>query len=341
MQSQTVSSGVGVGHGAYGGVVDGRDKTIVVVLLEVHVHNASGPHVGHLVGEEGRDIGEFSRLDGVAAVLGEEDGNCEVGELLEIGSLVLISAGEVVGRGDSGLGVVVRRVSDWNGTVSPVLHVLLHVSDGSLDERSGVSVGRVCDDLVSGKKSKHVVVLLHHVDHRRVSLVQGLRPLRVRGRDRQFRLRKIRNHIDARVLQERHAVAVVSVGIQSIHSDDIGVQLPQVRNVSFAGGLVGQRIDKRRVGGQSSVGLVGHSSNIELGSVVRVKEFVSNNFDGWEVGGGLGHSGHGAKEGADRFPREDHDCNKRIFKFVRNVQIFSGAAIFVYLYVPFSCACQA
>lgn len=54
------------------GVAAHGDEAIVVVCFEVHVDDAAAPDVVHLRAEEDGDVSEFARLDGVAAVFGEE-----------------------------------------------------------------------------------------------------------------------------------------------------------------------------------------------------------------------------------------------------------------------------
>lgn len=60
------------------GAVDG-DKSVLIGLLRVLVDQTAGKH-GHLVAVQNRDVGESTRLDVVATVLGEEDGDVRVGE---------------------------------------------------------------------------------------------------------------------------------------------------------------------------------------------------------------------------------------------------------------------
>lgn len=209
---------------------------------------------------------------------------------IEVGLDVVVTAGKVVCRWDSGVGVIVGRVTNRNISVPLVGDVCLHVSDGGLDEWSSVGVGRVGDDLVTGEESQHVIVLLHLVNDGGVSLVQLQVPLWTRSGDGEGWLRQIGDDVDVVFLEQLHASAVIGFGVQSVDTKNVCVELGQVWKISLTAALVGQWIDEGVVFLATDIGLVGDTPDVELGTVVRVKELVTNDINGWEAAAAVGRN---------------------------------------------------
>ncbi|KAH3661586.1 hypothetical protein OGAPHI_006434 [Ogataea philodendri] len=230
--------------------VDGN-QTVVVLLLEVHVHDTTRPDICHFIGVQSLNLGELSWSVSVTTVLGEEGWDGEVGELLssvlvtraaetrvttplvhvdtvEISLDVIVTTSEEVCGWDSGLGVIIGGVTNRNVSVSTVLHVLFHISDGSFNEWGSIGVGRVGDHLITGKETEDIVVLVEHVNDRGVSLVQVHGPGRTGGLDGLFRSGKIRDHVNSGILEQLHTSIVVSRGVDSIDSDDVDSEVLEV-----------------------------------------------------------------------------------------------------------------
>lgn len=263
---------VEVVQGGDGVVRVDRHQTVVVLLFKVHVDNSTGPDIGHLAGVDGTDFLELSWLDSVTTVLGEEDWNAQLRVLLgdgqvtgllerrgaapfvhvdteEVGSLVLVTASKVVSQVDSDVGVIVGRVTDRNRSVLLLLDVGLGVSDGSLNVGGSVSVGNLVGDFVTGKETQDVGVVVESVDDGGVSLQQLDVPLRVGSVDRGVRLGQVSNDVDSGVIQHLHTFSVVQGGVQGVHSDDVCVQLLQVRDISLTSFDVAQWVDEASRGG--------------------------------------------------------------------------------------------
>lgn len=288
--------------------VDG-DQTVVVSFLEVHVNDTTGPDVSHVLTVQGLDLGEFSWGDLVTAVLGEEQWDGQVSELLgsvlvtglgvsgvtapfvhvntvEVSSLAVVTAGEVVGDSDSGVGVVVRGVTHWDFSVVLLLDVSLGVSDSSLDESGGVGVGCIVGDLVTCEEPQNVGVVGEHVDNGLVTVEDFQVPGRRLSVDGDLWGGQVGDDVDTGVVQSVHTLAVVQRGVNGVDTDNVSVQLLQVRDVSGTSVVVGQWVvDGLATGDVSGVGLVGDTLHVELRTVVRKEELVTNNLNGRQVFG--------------------------------------------------------
>jgi len=77
---------------------------------------------------------------------------------------------------------------------------------------------------------------------------------------------------------------VIQRCVQSVNTKDVGVQLLQVRNVSLTGLNVSQGVHELLgVGSVLGVSLVGDTSHQELGAIVGVEEFVTDDFNGRQI----------------------------------------------------------
>lgn len=141
-----------------GAVVVDLDETVVVLLLGVFVNETAGEGLGHFLAVEGLHFGEVAGLDFVAAVLGEEDGDRGVGEVLGEDIVAALSVGRVaaprvgVEAEEVRLGIgVVRahevvegvhedrtdissRVPNRNAAVKVLCDVILHVTLNCLEK---------------------------------------------------------------------------------------------------------------------------------------------------------------------------------------------------------------
>lgn len=293
------------------------NKTVVISLLEVHVDNTTGPCVGHLARVDRADLLELSWLHLVTTVFREENWNAQVlvvlGEVLvarifpgrrtaprvhvdteKVCSFVLRATGKVVSKLHSDGNVVVGRVTHGDRSVVLLLEVGLSVSNGGLHvSRSNGVVGLV-GNLVTGKETQDVGVVVESVHDGGVSLQQLGVPRRAVSVDGVLWLGQVGNDIDTGIVQRLHTLGVVLGGVQGVHSDDVGVQVLQVRNVSLTSVWVGQWVDVT-IGGSEvdSVLLVGNASHQELGAIIGEVELVAYNFDLRQGGRGRakGHCG--------------------------------------------------
>lgn len=135
-----------------GAVVVELDETVVVCLLGPFVDETAGEGLGHFRAVEGFHFGEDAGLDFVAAVLGEEDGDGGVGEVLgedveaalgvgglaaprvgveaeevRAGVLVVLADEVVEGVHEDGTDIG-SRVPNRNGAVKVLCDVILHVT---------------------------------------------------------------------------------------------------------------------------------------------------------------------------------------------------------------------
>ena len=239
--------------------------TELVLLLEVHVNNAAGPDTSHLLAVERTNLGELARTRSVATVLGEEDGDIVLLEILslhvetrfgeggvatprvdvvtpEVNSILGVAAVEVVGHVLTDISIVVGSISHTNLAVLLALDVGLGITDSRLDESAGDCVVWLVGDLVTGKKAQCVVVFHQLINDAGVALIELYGPSWVVTVDGEPRLREIGYDIDSSICKRLHAVLVVLCGIDGIHTNSVGVEFLEVLNVTLARSGVGQRI---------------------------------------------------------------------------------------------------
>jgi hypothetical protein len=162
------------------------EHTIVVTLLEIHVHDSSRPNTSHLVAIESSNFGEWTWLNVVATILSEESWDAVLLEFLgisaprvdvispEIDGLLRLSAVKVVLQFDANILVIVGGISNTNLTVTLCLDVCLGITNSSLDESTGVCVGWNIGNLVTSKETHNIVILLESIDNTGVGLECGL-----------------------------------------------------------------------------------------------------------------------------------------------------------------------
>lgn len=295
-------------------------QSVVVGLLEVHVHDTTGPDVGHVRTVDGLDLLERSWLHLVTSVLGEEDGDAQVLVLRgdvgvagllerrltapfvhvdteEVCSDRRVAAGKVVGQVDTDGNVVVGGVADRNASVVHLLDVGLGVTNGGLDVGRGGGVVDLVGDLVTSKETQDVGVVGELVDDSGVSGEQVDVPLGVVSVDGLVWLRQVGNDIDAGVGQCVHTLGVVERRVQCVHSDDVGLQLLHVGDVSGAHREVAQGVHERRAAGHvHGVLLVRDTLHQELRAIVGVVELVTQDLDRRKIGGGYGCNGGSCRE---------------------------------------------
>lgn len=239
-------------------ILDDKEPTVVICFLEVHVHDSSTDNRSHLVTIKCLDLGEHSWLNLVAAVLGEEDWDVEALELLddliiagfsvrgvtaprvdvvspEVNGFLFLIAVEVGGHVFADLSVVVGCIADTHWTVFLILDVGLHITDGSLNESTGIGVGAVVGDLVTGKETNDIRVLGHLVNDGGVAGIQDIIPLGVIADDGSAGLRKVGHNVDASILEQLHTLLVVLLGVDSVHTDGVGLQLLHQGDITLAG----------------------------------------------------------------------------------------------------------
>ena len=239
--------------------------TIVIILLEVHVHNATAENWSHLVTIDGLNFGEFTGLNIVASVLGKEQGDVEVFELLdngfiarflvgrvtapgidvitpEINGFFGLSAVEVVSHVFADIGIIIGGISDTHGAVILLLDVGLHITNSSLDIGAGFGVGLVVGDFVTGKETDDIGVGSEFVDNGGVAFIEIIVPLGVVTVDGGCRLSQIGNNVDASIVKEFHTLLVILLRVDGIDTDGVGVEFLQERDITFAGLDVGERV---------------------------------------------------------------------------------------------------
>ena len=280
------------------GVIAGDlDETIIVLLLEVHVDDATREDIGHLVRVKSLGFLEDTALStagGVATVLGEEDGDGVVAEEVNlilvsgtldgvlaaplvdvitpvVDGLVLVTAVEVVGDLGTNLGVVVGGIANTHPALDVLLDVVLGVTDSSLDVSRSVGVGGIVGDLVTGEETDDVGVLAHLIDDIGVALEEGGIPPGVVAVDGEGGLGQIADNVDAGVVEKLHASGVILGGIDGVGTDGIGAGGLHDGNITLAGLRVGEGIEEFTSGclaaSASGVLLVGNTLDVELGAV--------------------------------------------------------------------------
>lgn len=290
----------GVEIGKLGGLstlVD-LDQTIVVLLLVVHVDDTAAEDTGHVVGVEGSGLLEntLGSTVVVATILSEEDGDGVLLEELDllvvarilhvaltapgvdvvtpvVDALAIITAVEVLGNLITDILVIVGGIANTQPTLLGILDVLLGITDGSLDESRGGSVGLVVGDLVTGEETDDVGVLGELVDDGSVALVEVSVPGRVVAVDGQAGLGKIGDDVDASSVEELHAGTVVGGGIDGVGSDGVGTEFREEGNISLASSSIGERVSvgsgqvASRTSG-SSLLLVSNTLHVKLSTVL-------------------------------------------------------------------------
>lgn len=239
--------------------------TVVVGLLEVHVHNTTGPDLGHSIAIQGLHLGELAGRDLVATVLGEEDRDGIIGELFgtslvfgfsvrgittprvnvvspEVNSVIGVSAVEVVSHVRTNSGHIGGSISNTHRAVALLLDVLLGVTNSSLDESAGVGSGDGVGNLISSEETNSVVVLGKFIDNTGVSGKEIGLPRRIASIDRLIGVGQIGDHVNTSGRQELHTRRVVSRSVDGIGTDDVGTQLRHDRNITRTGGGIGERV---------------------------------------------------------------------------------------------------
>jgi len=266
--------------------------------LVVHVNDSTRPDVRHLATVQRFDFTKLARLNQIASILSEEDGDTVVGIFgsTDVVARLLESAGtaprvdvvspkvhtlargvavEVLGQVETDVGIVIGGVSNGNGPVILLLDVGLHVTDGSLNISGSGGVVGLVGDLISSEEPENVAVALEGVNHGRVASVNGVIPLRRVTVDRRLRLGKIADDIDACILQQLHARGVVRFRVDGVHTDGVGPQLLEQRNIPLTSSFVGEGVfvERRRIG---ALLLVGNTLHVELGSISFVEELCAS-----------------------------------------------------------------
>jgi hypothetical protein len=266
-----------------------------------HVDNTTGPDTSHLGAVESTNLGELAGTGSVATVLGEEDRDVVVLELLgadvearllegrvtaprvdvvtpEVDGLLALSTVEEAGEVLTNVSIVVGSISNTDGTVVLGLDVSLGVADCSLDESAGQRVVRLVGHLVTGKETESVVVLHQLIDDVGVTGEEGSGPLRLLTVDRVARLGQVSNDVDASISESVHAVLVVLLGVDGIDTNCVGLELLEVLDVALAGGAVGKGVGDVKTLGVGGCGvavyflLIGDTLHEELLAAVLVEE---------------------------------------------------------------------
>lgn len=182
--------------------MEGERVTVIIIRLEVHIHNTTGPNIVHLLPKQRLDLRELPRLDLITSILGEEHRDGVIPKLFrplikpglgitrlpapgvdvispEVDTLVLTPTVKVIRHIVPNVGVIVSRIPNTNGPVSLALDVGFRIPDGGFDEGAGIRGSDVIRDFVAGEKAQCVVVLDELVYDVRVARVQAGFPGRV------------------------------------------------------------------------------------------------------------------------------------------------------------------
>lgn len=183
-------------------------------------------------------------------------------------------------------GVAVEIVSDLSTDIRSIsssvsdtlvvalgLDVRLGVTDSSLNEGAGFSVGVVVGDFVSGEETDHVGVVGESVNNSGVALVEGNLPGRISAVDRVSRGTKIDNHVDVGVSECVDTAGVVVGRVNTVNTNGVCIDGSQVGDITLARGQVGERVDKA-VGAGGRL-LVGDTFDEELSTIGLVEELAS------------------------------------------------------------------
>lgn len=233
--------------------------------MEVHVHNATRPHLGHGIPVEGRHLGELPRLDFIAAIFGEEHGDGVVAELFgarliarvsiagvaaprvdvvspEIDGLVVVFAVKVVGHVVPDIRHIRGGISHAHRAIPFLLDVGLHVANSGLDVRTGVRGRHGVGHLIAGEEPDGVVVLGQLIDDAGIPLVQIDSPRGIAAVDGLAGRRQVGDHVDASFGQQVHALGVVGRGIDVVCANHVGPQLLHQGDIALAGVDIGEGI---------------------------------------------------------------------------------------------------
>lgn len=240
--------------------------TIVVLFLEIHIDDAAGPHFVHVRSIESRNLGESARLNFVATIFGEEDGNIVAFKLCstlvetrlgkarvaaprvdvvtpEVDGVVTVATIKVGSQVIANLGIVVGGISDANSSVVLGLDIGLHVTNSSLDKSTGIGVGIVVGDFIASKETHDVGVAGKAVDDGGVASVEIIVPSRVGTNDGVAGRGQIGDNVDASIVQHLHALVVVGRRVDGVDTDGVGSHSRQVGDISLTLGSICQRVD--------------------------------------------------------------------------------------------------
>ncbi|KAG9526665.1 carbohydrate-binding module family 43 protein, partial [Aureobasidium melanogenum] len=245
--------------------------TVLVRGLEVHVDDTTRPNLSHVVTVKGTDLSPSSRALWILHGGGwederEENGNATPQVNVEGGVGAAI---EVVGHVNTNGRVVRCSVTNTELSVTSILDVCLGVANSSLNESTGVGVGK-------------------SIDNGDVALVQVVVPGRVVTVDGLVGGGKVRHDVDASICEHVHAGIVVLGRINGVNTDCVGAQSLKVGNITCASRLIGQGVGVGRVGGVLDVLLVCDTAHEELGAVGLVEELGSLDDNGVDISSDLG-----------------------------------------------------
>lgn len=238
-----------VDQGLDGVAVLGIDETVVVVLLGPDVHKTTRESLGHLLAVQSLDLGESTRSDIVAAILGEEDREGSVGEVL---SQDIVATGFVSGITAPRVGVQTEEVksrvggvlqltlevsrgihqdgadigggvTNGDGTLGVLGNVLLHITDnGTNILRHGVT-GILVDNLVSGEETQDIVEVLEGLDDTE-NLLEVCGAVGLPGRNTvqsSFGGVDIEDHVDTGRIENGSTFVVVKSGGQVVNTNSV------------------------------------------------------------------------------------------------------------------------
>lgn len=248
------------------------DQTVVVVLLGVLIHQTTGEGLGHLLAVQGLHLSEETGVNLVAAVLGEEDGNGSVGEVLGqdvvaaglVGSVtaprVGVEAEEVNARVSgvlqvtfevvSGVGQdgtdIGSRVTDGDGAVGILRDVVLHVTNDRANVGRSQPGGILVDNLVAGEETENIVKVLECLDDTKdlleVEMAVGSPGLHaVESTIGQGRV-DVEDDVNTGRVEDGNALVVVEVGLDVVDTDSVDAQHLHQSRVTLANRGITQRV---------------------------------------------------------------------------------------------------
>jgi hypothetical protein len=234
-----------------------RRLTVVVGLLVVHVNDTTGPDLGHLVTIECFNFSELARLNLIATILGEENRDRVVTELVsarlearllivrvttpgvdvvtpEINAFFLASAIKVVCHVHTDRRVIVSSITNTHGAVVLGLDIPLHITNSGLDEGAGISCLWVIRDLIPCEETNDVGVLGQLIDHRRIATEQVIVPLGVVANNRFTWRGQVGNNVYSSIAEQLHALCMIGLGVNGVYTDSVGIELLKVRDIALA-----------------------------------------------------------------------------------------------------------